>query len=120
MEYPVTEIRFKYYGKHLELLIDEAVKVTDAVAQKSLIIHIARLMKSFHLEWNRDSIDDNTLLKHILLLSGDKLTLDKEEIQEFDLLDNSRRERLIGQRKHAGPTHSRQQHNNKRYRRKKF
>ena len=60
MDYPTTDIRFKYYGKHIESLLLEASKVEDPVAQESFLIHIARLMKSFHIEWNHENIDEES------------------------------------------------------------
>lgn len=119
MEYPATDIRFKYYGKHIELLIEEAVQIKDKEAQERLVIHIARLMKSFYLEWNRENIDEETLLKHLDALSHGKITLNIEKVQKYSLLNNIRRERTMSQRKNGMQSQGRQYYNNKKSRRRK-
>ena len=117
MEYPAIDIRFKYYGKHIELLVAATIEEKDKKKQESFLIHIAALMKGYYLEWNRESIDEKTLLQHIAILSDNKLTLDMEKVQKYSLLSNNRRERHIQQRKN---NHSSQrQNNNKRNKRKK-
>ena len=91
MKYPTTEIQFKYYGKHVELLIEEAIKEPDSTKRESLTIHILRLMKSFYQEWNRDAIETDTLLTHLKILSEGKLEVDTEKIQKYNLLEGRKK-----------------------------
>ena len=114
MKYPTTKIQFKYYGKHIELLVEEAVKEPDSTKQESLTIHILRLMKSLYQEWNRDAIETDTLLAHLKTLSEGKLEVDPEKIQKYNLLEG-RKKSHPSRRKHEVSNSQKSNKNYKRY-----
>ena len=94
MDYPTNNIQFKYYGRNIKLLIEKACGISEPEAQESAVIHIARLMKSLYLEWNKENIEHTTLAEHIKKLSSDKLSLDLEKVEQHHLLNVSRKSSL--------------------------
>ena len=98
MDYPPTDIVFKFYGKYTEQFVAQAAEMTDVAEQENALIHIARLMKVFHSAWNKERVSDETLKEHIAKLSGGKITLDVEKLRAKGLLDTSRRERAVARR----------------------
>ena len=78
--YPHHKIRFGHYGKIIEDLIKAAVEYPEGEEKKYLVKRIANLMKSSYLTWNRDTVNDLTIVKQLEELSGKKLTVDVNEL----------------------------------------
>ena len=91
--YKNTEIRFKHYGRNIQLLIKKAMTLEDPEDKESAVIHIGRLMKSFQNTWNRDNVEDVTILKNILKMSNGDLNIDIEKVKADNLFDSMIKER---------------------------
>ncbi len=91
--YSDNDIRFRHYGKNVESMIAEAKKIEDAEKKEAAVFHIARLMKSFHVTWNRETPDNEVIAKNIKILSKDDLVLNLEKAGELDLLEPLYREK---------------------------
>lgn len=85
--YRTSEVRFKHYGRNIELLIQKAIDLEDAEEKEAAIIHIGRLMKGFQFAWNRDIGDEGTILKDMRYLSKNKLDIDLEKVKANNLFD---------------------------------
>ncbi|MDX2302109.1 MAG: DUF4290 domain-containing protein [Microscillaceae bacterium] len=85
LDYNSHKIVYKHYGKNIELLIQKAFELEDEEEKFSALIHIGRLMKSFFLSWNKDNIQDVTILDHIEKISNIKLG---DELREKILAEN--------------------------------
>jgi hypothetical protein len=91
--YPAGEIKFKHYGRNIEKLIENAVKIENDEEQEAAIIFIGQLMRSFHSTWNRENFDDAIILDDIKTLSKGKLHIDLEKVKEMGLFEtNTRRD----------------------------
>ena len=91
VEYPHKKIKYGHYGKVLEEMIAAAVKYPEGEEKKYLTIRIANLLKTSYLLWNRDTVNDNTIIKQLEELSGGKLTVDVSELQDtVEILRNMR------------------------------
>ena len=93
MTYSSNAIRFRHYGKNIEILIKNAIELEDPKEREGAVIAIGKLMKSFYLTWNKDSIEDEQVLKNIKMLSDDQLDIDIQKVKEFGLFDSEKRER---------------------------
>jgi len=71
-EYP---IRYKHYGKIIELMIKEAIILEDAEKKSALSLMIANHMKRSYLTWNRNVVSDENILNDLKDLSGGALEL---------------------------------------------
>ena len=63
-------------------MISAAVKYPEGEEKKYLTIRIANLLKTSYLLWNRDTVNDNTIIKQLEELSGSKLTVDFADLQD--------------------------------------
>ena len=54
LEYPKTKIKYRHYGKKIELLIEEACKLKKEEDKEAAVIHIGKIMKSFFGMWNKE------------------------------------------------------------------
>ena len=84
------DIKIKHYGRNVEILINKAIELEGA-EQEAAIAYIGKLMKSFQLIWNKDTVDDALILKNIEELSKGKLTLPIDRIREEGLFDSNRK-----------------------------
>lgn len=93
VDYPKNNIRYKHYGRSVELLVKNAMEIEDPEERENAIIYLGKLMKTFFSTWNKDSIDDGVILKNIKELSGGKLDIDIEKVKAEGLFESNIRER---------------------------
>lgn len=75
LKYPHKDIRYKHYGKTIEFIIEKAKQYPDGEEKNELVSQIANLMKRSYLNWNRDSVNDEVILKQLEELSKGQLKL---------------------------------------------
>jgi Domain of unknown function (DUF4290) len=73
--YPSNDIRYKHYGKTVERIIEKAKEYAEGDEKNALTEQIANLMKRSYLTWNRDSVNDEVILKQLTELSKGQLKL---------------------------------------------
>ena len=66
--YPHTDIRFKQYGKNVELMIEKTIAYEEGEEKSTLIRYIANHLKKMYLNWNRESVQDDLIGKHLAML----------------------------------------------------
>ncbi len=88
--YKSNEIRFKHYGRNVEIMIEQAIAMEDPEEKEGAIVSIGRLMKSFFNTWNKDSIEDKIIVDHIRSMSKGKLQIALEKVEEYRLFDSSK------------------------------
>ena len=67
--YNTHHLKYRYYGRNVELLIARAISEQDDNEKRILVAHIARLMKTFYQNWNREVVDDEVIWGHIIEMS---------------------------------------------------
>ena len=87
MQYLSNEIKYKHYGRNIELLVKEAIKKEDPQEREEAIIYIGKLMKSFYTSWNKEVIDDSVILENIKAISGGKLDINLDKVKEDNLFE---------------------------------
>ncbi len=87
IDYYNSNIKFRHYGRNIVLMIEEAKKIEDPGKREAAIFHIARLMKSFHVTWNKETPDNEIIAKNIEILSGGELKLNLEKAEELELME---------------------------------
>ncbi len=109
MTYPQNKVRFKHYGKNIEKLIAETLQKEDPKEREDCIIYLGKLMKTFHGNWNKETIDDSVIIKDIEKMSDGKLTLNLEKVREENLFEKLYREK----KKHRNPNQGQGQRNDR-------
>ncbi len=92
--YNVHRIKFKHYGHNLKLMVQEACKLEDDEQKRDAIIHIGKLMKSYHMTWNKEIVDDEVLVKNIGIMSEGALKIDIDQVKESNLFEGLYKERI--------------------------
>ncbi|MFK5959260.1 MAG: DUF4290 domain-containing protein [Lutibacter sp.] len=81
LEYPKSASKYRYYGNNIQTMIDMALTWKEGEEREALYFTIANHMKKCYLNWNKDTVDDVIIFKHLLELSHGKIDLsDKNEI----------------------------------------
>ena len=91
LKYYSNEIKYRHYGRSVELLIEQAIALEDPKEQEGAVVSIGRLMKGFYQTWNKDAIEDEQILKNIKQLSGGKLDINIETVKELGLFDSDKK-----------------------------
>ena len=92
LKYYSNEIKYRHYGRGVELLIDQAIAMEDPKEREGAIVAIGRLMKGFFQTWNKEAIEDEQILKNIKRLSNDKLDINIETVKELGLFDSEKKQ----------------------------
>ncbi|MDR0745143.1 MAG: DUF4290 domain-containing protein [Mediterranea sp.] len=79
--YPNTKIRYRHYGRTLEVLIKKAIEFPEGDEKNNLVALIANHMKKDYMTWNKDTIDDAKINDDLMELSCGKLRLDDQVLQ---------------------------------------
>lgn len=108
LSYSSNRLRFKHYGRNIELLILTALKEEEIEQQTNAFIHIAMLMQTFYSSSNKDNLQNEIIVEHIEKMAGQKL---KDEVKEVLLSAN-----LFGE---SNNNHKNNNYKRKRRRRKK-
>ena len=94
LPYPQNFPKYRFYGNNIKRMIDEAVKWEDGEKKEALILTIANHMKKCFLSWNKDTVKDEVIFKHLHELSGGKINLkeaDEDLSKAQDLVQSPRR-----------------------------
>ncbi len=80
LEYPQNHPKYRFYGNNIKRMIDVAVKWDKGDMRDGLEYAIANHMKKCYLNWNKDTVDDKAIFKHLFELSDGQINLTDETI----------------------------------------
>ncbi|MDR0973944.1 MAG: DUF4290 domain-containing protein [Prevotellaceae bacterium] len=104
--YPQTHIRYRHYGRTLEDLIQEAVKMPEGDEKDNLVALIANHMRKSYSTWNKDVIDEEKINDDLMEYSDGALYLTDERVRLMEL-------RMRQQNQQQQRTNNRNGHNAK-------
>lgn len=76
--YSTKDIRYRHYGKNIEGIIKKAMAYEEGEEKDALTNMIANHLKKSYLNWNRDSVADETILKQLSKLSDGELAVNED------------------------------------------
>ncbi|GAC1313881.1 MAG: hypothetical protein NVSMB24_37790 [Mucilaginibacter sp.] len=77
LKYPHQRIKYKHYGKTIELMIEKAKSIEDPDRKRHMVQAVANFMKMAYVQWNKDSVTDESILSDLYNLSGGQLKLEE-------------------------------------------
>lgn len=75
--YPSTKIRYRHYGRTLEVLIKKACEYPEGEEKKNLTALICNHMKKDYMAWNKDTVDDRKIAEDLAEYSKGELLMDE-------------------------------------------
>ncbi|MDN5211141.1 DUF4290 domain-containing protein [Fulvivirgaceae bacterium BMA12] len=85
--YNVNRIRYKHYGRNIELIIEKAISTEDPEEREAFVIYLGKLMKTFYASWNKEVVSDQVIIDHIKELSKNKLDIDPQKVKDENLFE---------------------------------
>ncbi len=98
LAYPKYDSKYRFYGNNIQTMIDVALTWEESEAREALYFAIANHMKKCYLNWNKDTVDDHIIYKHLLDLSKGKIDLEGKNESLSEVKD------LMKKRKPTGKT----------------
>jgi hypothetical protein len=77
LRYPHQRIKYKHYGKTIEMMIEKAKSIEEPERKRHMIQAIANFMKMAYVQWNKDSVTDESILADLHAMSGGALKADE-------------------------------------------
>ncbi len=93
LDYNNHQLKYKHYGRNIELLIERATEIEDPAERQDAVIYLGRLMRSFYGVWNKEVVDEGVIVDHIKELSKGKLDIDLKMVKEQNLFEPTYKER---------------------------
>jgi hypothetical protein len=103
--YNQHRIRYKHYGRTMEMMIDEANNY-EGEEREIMIEQLANHMKKSYLSWNKDAVEDQKIFADL-----DELSRGKLEVKEGTVLADAKA--LIGKKKKPAQNKQHKQHKKK-------
>ena len=75
LKYPQNFPKYRFYGNNIKTMIDVAVSWEEGELKEALKYTIANHMKKCFLNWNKDTVEDHVIFKHLFELSNGKIDL---------------------------------------------
>ena len=95
--YSQGNIRYRYYGRILEMMICRAAEYPEGEEKKQLIKLIANYMKRCYSTWNKDNVENQKIIDDLKEYSHGAIELTKEEMEAFEAQPTQRK--ATGQKK---------------------
>jgi len=81
LEYPQNFPKYRFYGNNIKRMIDVALSWEEGELREALIMTVANHMKKCFLNWNKDTVDDDVIFKHLLELSDGAINLNDKDVK---------------------------------------
>ena len=80
LNYPQNFPKYRFYGNNIKRMVDVALSWEAGELREALILTVANHMKKCFLNWNKDTVDDDVIFKHLIELSDGKINLNDSDI----------------------------------------
>lgn len=81
LPYSNSRIRYRHYGKTLEMMIQRATEFEQGTEKEVLVKLLANQMKKSFLSWNKESVEDSKIFKDLEELSEGRIVLNEEAVK---------------------------------------
>lgn len=81
VEYPSLPIKFRFYGRNLQFMVQKATNLENAELQGEFLNLLASFMTNSSRNWNNENLSNNQLAEHLEALSQNKLKVNPEELE---------------------------------------
>jgi len=118
LDYPQNHPKYRFYGNNIKRMIDVAIGWEDGDMKDGLVLTIANHMKKCFLNWNKDTVEDDVIFKHLFELSDGKIDLqnsDEDLSDSQQLLKSKKRFSKQSTAKNKGGSKISSNRNRKRY-----
>ncbi len=101
LPYPKSASKYRFYGNNIQTMIDIALTWEEGDMKEALVFTIANHMKKCFLNWNKDTVDDAVIFKHLYELSDSKIDLRETEEELAESKNLLRKRNSQGQKSNS-------------------
>lgn len=87
LAYPNYASKYRFYGNNIQTMINAAISWEKEEEKEALYFAIANHMKKCYLNWNKDTVDDKLIFKHLYDLSDGKIDLKEADESLSEIKD---------------------------------
>ncbi|PHS05602.1 MAG: methionyl-tRNA formyltransferase [Kordia sp.] len=84
LPYPQNFPKYRFYGNNIKRMIDVALRWEEGDLKQALIVTIANHMKKCFLNWNKDTVDDAVIFRHLYELSDGGIDITTHDLELTD------------------------------------
>ena len=101
LPYNNSKLRFKHYGRSIDLMIKRATEFEEGEEKEALINIILNHMKKTYLHWNSSAVRDTTIIKEFNILAEGKIVLEEKRVlpEARELMQRNRRPKRFTKKK---------------------
>ncbi len=85
--YTQESIKYKHYGKYIEMMVKKATEMEEGEEKNFLIKMLANHMKKSYLTWNRENVSDEQIFSDLRELSNSKINLQTSDFKLSETRD---------------------------------
>lgn len=89
--YNMHNLKYKHYGRNIELLIEKAINEQNEEEQVVIVGYVLRLMRSYYTTWNKEIVEETVIYSQLEELSKGKLARAIGVVKNEGVLENSPR-----------------------------
>ncbi len=108
LNYPKAASKYRFYGNNIQIMIDTAKTWEEGEMKDALVYTIANHMKKCYLNWNKDTVEDSIIFRHLHELSDGEIDL-IDQNEELSESKNLMRKKIVK------TTHNKNSYNQKNY-----
>ncbi len=79
--YSLTRIRYRHYGRTLEVLVKKACELPEGDEKDNLVAMICNHMKKDYMAWNKDTVEDHKIAEDLMEFSEGRLRMDERIVR---------------------------------------
>ncbi|WP_430409180.1 DUF4290 domain-containing protein [Kordia sp.] len=118
--YPQNFPKYRFYGNNIKRMIDVANSWDEGEMKEALEFAIANHMKKCYLNWNKDTVEDYVIFKHLLELSNGKIDLAKRDESLSDSSNLLKQKKKFSNSNNNNSKNQQRNKNNNRNNRKRY
>ena len=117
LDYPKSASKYKFYGNNIQIMIDTALTWEEGELKEALLYTIANHMKKCYLNWNKDTVEDDVIFKHLAELSGGKINLTSND-ETLSEIKNLLRKKTTNKHNNGSKNKNKSNKSNRNYKRR--
>ncbi len=87
IEYPSQPIKYRFYGRNLQLMVNKAASINDVELKNEFVNLLASFMTNSSKSWNNENLSNEQLAEHLGALSNNQIKVKPDELEIT--IDNS-------------------------------
>jgi Domain of unknown function (DUF4290) len=81
--YKEEHIKFRFYGRNLQQMVEQASDLDNPELKKVLVNYIASFMVNSSRNWNDENLDKSTVVQHLKTLSKGDLKVAEDDLEIY-------------------------------------